>query len=795
MIKNMENEKVSPYLNIFRQGISIVNEIPNEEYAYSFKYNLDPFQKEGIYRIYKNENILISAPTGTGKSTFAEYAIAHCLKNNKKVIYTSPIKSLSNQKYAEFRQKFNDNIGIVTGDIKMNVDASCLIMTTEILRNLLYKTSSMTSYISSLDINEIGTVIFDECHYINDPSRGKIWEESIILLPKTINLVLLSASISNPEQFCNWIANIKEHPITLISTTHRIVPLNHYFYKSYLVDNNGKEETKFELLEILDHNNKFKNYDAIKKNYKIYDVNKLMDKLVDFLSDNKLLPALFFILSRKKCETICKTVRKSLLTFEEISEVENIFHHYMKDYKKIYEKLPQYNEIYAQLKKGCVFHHSGIIPVLKEIIEIIYTKGLIKILFATETFAIGINAPTKTVLFSQLEKFDNDGPRDLRSDEYLQMAGRSGRRGIDTKGVVIILPTMGLPSELSLKTILTGKPPMLQSKFTLTYQFVLKMFCSDEFDTNTFLGNTLIMDENDKKALFMSIEKETIEKKMEEIMIDQNMINNLENYDKIQKKLNDTFFMLKKKDREKYEKEKKNIELLPNFKDEYKKFQLLCNYKNELVNINYNIFCCNNLLNQNIEIIRSLLEKEEYMNSDKSITKKGIIARGINECQELIFTEMICKGLLDDLDFPEIISVLSSFINEKESNDEKYISDLKVSKNIIYVLKELTKIADYFIRLEEDYKLYIDSDYKLNLDFIEPSYIWANGGTIQEVYQYTTVYDGNFVKAIMRINNICENLMDICKNIERFDICTKLENYEQKLIRDVTTINSLYVKL
>jgi antiviral helicase SKI2 len=179
-----------------------------------------------------------------------------------------------------------------------------------------------------------------------------------------------------------------------------------------------------------------------------------------------------------------------------------------------------------------------------------------------------------------------------------------------------------------------------------------------------------------------------------------------------------------------------------------------------------------------------LLEEEEYI-IDSEITKKGIIAMGINECQELIFTEMIYEGLLDNLEFPEIIAIISCFINEKDQNsEERYISDLKVSKSIINVLNKLKIIAEKFINKEDNLKLYINSDYSLYLDFIEPSYIWAKGETIKEVYKYTSIYDGNFVKSIMRINNICENLMDICKNIERYDICSKLENYDKILIRD-----------
>lgn len=814
----MNNTNLSPFLNIFNSNICN-NEIPDNKLDYNFPYKLDAFQKEGIYRIHNNENILITAHTGSGKTVLAIYAIAHCLKNNKKVLYTSPIKSLSNQKYAEFIEKFghNGSIGIMTGDIKMNPDAQCIIMTTEILRNILYKYHQKNmnnntnqefneetnqeietnneinnNYHSLINIDEVGAVIFDEVHYINDPDRGRVWEESIVLLPKNINLIMLSATIDEPEQFASWIGNIKEIPISLIPTSHRVVPLKHYFWKDYYVENinTGKEEIRWELIEIMDDKGTFKNFDLIKKKYKIFDINKLMDKLVEFLVQQNYLPALFFKFSRKKCEQICKTVRKSLLNFDEISEVENIFNFHMREYRKIYEILPQYQDVYQQLKKGVVYHHSGLIPILKEIIEILYSKGLVKILFATETFAIGVNMPTKTVLFPDIEKYDNNGMRILRTDEYLQMSGRAGRRGIDKFGSVIILPCMDLPSEITFKNMMTGKTPKLSSKFKLSYQFVLRAISSKDFELNNFLSKTLIMNENDKRVLSIMGKKIELEKKIEEFKINSKEETNILNYEKINNRLNDTLFMIKKKDKDKLEKEKKQIESSITFKESYSKFHDVKNMKKELNLINNEIWNCNFALKDEIQKMIDLLNKENYID-----TKKGIIAMGINECHELLFTEIIFRGILDNFEFPEIVAIISAFINEKDQNsDEKYISDLNVPKKISDALIKINEIGDYFMKLEEEHKIYIGSDYNLYLDFIEPAYIWANGGTINEVYQTTNIYDGNFVKAILRINNICENLFDICQNIERFDICSKLEGYNKILIRDITGINSLYVK-
>jgi len=792
-------KQISPYLSTFTDKVC-TNIIPSEEIAYNFPYKLDAFQKEGIYRIHNGENILITAHTGSGKTVLAIYAIAHCMKNNKRVLYTSPTKSLSNQKYAEFTEQFGKNgiIGIMTGDIKVNPDAQCIIMTTEILRNMLYKRTVEETTI--IDMNDVGAVIFDEVHYINDPDRGKVWEESIVLLPREITLVMLSASIDKPEVFAGWIGNIKEKPISLIPTSHRVVPLRHYYWNSYIFDNNGKDELRWEMVEIMDEKGKFKNYDIIRKN-KVYNISSLMDNLVNFLVENNYTPALFFKLSRKKCETVCKMIRKNLLTAEELSEVDNTFHYYMREYKAVYEVLPQYQDVYKQVLKGVVYHHSGLIPILKEIIEILYSKGLIKILIATETFSIGVNMPTKTVLFSDLEKFSNNGIRLLRTDEYLQMSGRAGRRGLDKFGSVIVLPTMVLPDETSFRNMLTGKSPMLKSKFKLNYQFVLRTLNSGKFDANLFLDKTLISNENDKKAIQLIVEKRELETDLDNIMKTAFLEGE---YDKLKEYHNfsnvpiiDSIFTVKKKkngkNAEKSENEKKAniINTIKNFDVKYSEFKKTLELHVSIKTLNDNIWCFENELISYISNIIQLLENRGYY-VDGQLTKKGIVASEINECNELLFTEMIFQGLLDDLEFPEICCVLIAFLNEKIGGEEIYISNLEITKKATISLNKLKKIGDDMELLEDQYKIYIGSDYNIYLDFIEHAYAWASYNKVTSGCE--KVYDGNFVKGIMRLNNLCENVYGICKAIERFDICSKMENYKAILIRDFTMINSLYIR-
>ena len=376
---------------------------------FNFNFELDSFQKHAITSIQNNENVLITAHTGSGKTVPAIFGIADSLNKNKKIIYTSPIKSLSNQKLFELKKLFPD-VGILTGDIKFNPDAQCVIMTTEILRNILYQKESQY-----INISEVDKVIFDEIHYINDPDRGKVWEECLILLPKEIILIMLSATIDKAEEFVGWVGDIKEKITNLIPTNKRVVPLEHYFYQND------------ELIKIVNHEGKMMNYDLIKKEYNVLSCFKMINVFVSYLQSHNMVPALFFIFSRKECEKLAKCVQNTLVSTEEIGEITKIFDYELRNYKKIYEKSPQYHELLRLLKKGIAFHHSGLIPILKEVTEILFSKGLIKILFATETFAVGVNMPAKTVVFPRLTKYSNNNFRFLRTDEYLQMAGRAGR--------------------------------------------------------------------------------------------------------------------------------------------------------------------------------------------------------------------------------------------------------------------------------------------------------------------------------------------------------------------------------
>ena len=767
-----------------------------------FPFELDDFQKHACSKISQGENVLVIAKTGVGKTVPAIYGINNSLKKNKKIIYTTPIKSLSNQKYKELSEKF-PSVGIMTGDIKFNPTAQCIIMTTEILRNILYNSgaNSITSSttISDISIDEIDKVIFDEVHYINNVDRGIVWEECMILLPKRITMIMLSATIDKPEDFASWLGDLKQKPINLIIKNKRIIPLTHYYYNN---------ET---LMEIADNDGNFKNYDVLRDEYKIQSINKLMNPFVNFLNKNEFLPCLFFIFSRAKCEKYCKMIQKHLITTEESCLVDKIFNSKLAKYKHLYQQTPQYNELHSLLKKGIAYHHSGVIPVLKEIVEILFEQGLVKILFCTETFAVGINAPTKTAIFTRLSKFSNGGMRFLQTDEYLQMAGRAGRRGLDKIGRVIILPVEELVEEKVLQKMIVGKSPCVTSKFYYTYQFLLKLIDNKDIDLNDFIQTSLYNIDTIKNINSYTYDLEQLNNTTLE-NIPEDIIKSLDKYHSNKVIIDDPYIKVRGNKLNKMRAEMKKIESISDFNEiymNYMKNKQLDDKKLWVKNNidylkNFNKIEINNIIdfllkhnyvifNDTISVFNPI-DKINYMDNYNNLVLnvKGIIGKNINECNEILFTELLMSRMLHTLKPAEIVCVLCVFIDEK--GDDVYLSDLDIPDSCIKTITQLDKMSKDLCADESSFHLNIRTEWDLFYNFVEAGYAWASGKNIHHIHNYNTVKEGNFIRNIIRIDNLCENVKLICEIIKDYELLQAIQPIHDLIIRDQVTTESLYIK-
>eukprot|EP01100_Stratorugosa_tubuloviscum_P004671 TRINITY_DN2179_c0_g1_i1.p1 TRINITY_DN2179_c0_g1~~TRINITY_DN2179_c0_g1_i1.p1 ORF type:complete len:1067 (-),score=472.48 TRINITY_DN2179_c0_g1_i1:84-3284(-) len=437
--------------------------------AREYPFVLDPFQKVSIACIERQESVLVSAHTSAGKTVVAQYAIALSLRDGQRVIYTSPIKALSNQKYRELSEEFKD-VGLMTGDVTINPSASCLVMTTEILRSMLYRGSEI--------MREVAWVVFDEIHYMRDKERGVVWEETIILLPDKVRYVFLSATIPNALEFAQWIAKIHNQPCHVVYSETRPIPLNHYIFPAggdglhLVVDekSNFREENFQKALGVLANKpiiadkNKKKNFD----NSDIY-------KIIKVIIDRSYEPVIIFSFSKKDCEVYALQMAKlDLNNDDEKKMVENIFVNAIDTLSEDDKKLPQVDHILPLLKRGIGIHHSGLLPILKEVIEILFQEGLLKALFATETFSIGLNMPAKTVVFTNVRKFDGNAFRWLSSGEYIQMSGRAGRRGLDDRGIVILMIDSKMEPSIA-KGMVKGQADPLLSSFHLGYNMLLNL--------------------------------------------------------------------------------------------------------------------------------------------------------------------------------------------------------------------------------------------------------------------------------------------------------------------------------
>ncbi|RPD82148.1 antiviral helicase [Lentinus tigrinus ALCF2SS1-7] len=529
------------------------------EMAHKYPFELDTFQKEAVYHLEMGDSVFVAAHTSAGKTVVAEYAIALAAKHMTRAIYTSPIKALSNQKYRDFKQTFGAaSVGILTGDVQINPEANCLIMTTEILRSMLYKGADL--------IRDVEFVIFDEVHYVNDAERGVVWEEVIIMLPDHVNIILLSATVPNTKEFADWVGRTKKKDIYVISTTKRPVPLEHYLYAGRdlhkIVDadrhfiGQGYKDAGEALRRKQDKEREAQGLPPVQKlgaraaapqrgqrggptsrggqrggtpargaragaptrgapsrgggssrSFHQPDKN-LYVHLIGNLRKRGLLPVVVFTFSKKRCEENAGTLTNlDLSTSVERSEIHVAIEKALSRLKGSDRQLPQIRRMRDLLSRGIGVHHGGLLPIVKEVVEILFARGLVKVLFATETFAMGVNMPAKCVVFSHIRKHDGRSFRELNPGEYTQMAGRAGRRGLDSTGTVIIVANDECPEQTTLQNMILGAPTKLQSQFRLTYNMILNLLRVEalrveEMIKRSFSENATqrILPENQKKV-------------------------------------------------------------------------------------------------------------------------------------------------------------------------------------------------------------------------------------------------------------------------------------------------------
>lgn len=827
------------------------------EYFEKYSFPLSTFQKFAIEAIVEGHHSLSCVPTGSGKTMPAIFAIDYFTYKGKKVIYTSPIKALSNQKYYEFTQKFPGiSIGLLTGDIKINPEADVLIMTAEILQNTLYRkkqinndTTSATPASSSLLMfdmdfeNELGCVIQDEIHMINDAERGHVWESIILLLPQHIQMVMLSATLDRPEKFALWIENRgnvqvqqdnaqNRKQVYLATSTFRHVPLTHY---SFITCNNGifksiKKDAELEKeirgtidkLHVLQSpTGEFNepNYQKVKKMLTLFEQKQVyvkrahvLNQVCKYMVEHNMLPAVCFILSRKQIEVASQEITVSLL--EDDSKVgyivrrecEQILRSKLPNYQE-YLELPEYLSMIALLEKGIAIHHSGVMPILREIVEILFEKGYIKFLFATETFSVGLNMPIKTAIFTDVKKFDGSGMRMLHPHEYNQASGRAGRRGIDTVGHVIHLSNLFRNINLSeYRIMMQGKPQTLVSKFKISYNLLLNLISIGDHDYLQFCKRSMIQDDIDATlgAIYGEISKIEAELAVREQSIENS---------KTPKPTVDRYLDLLEMQKSSVNKKRKEIDKeIQTIQNEYK---FIDSDKNSVASYNKKLSELNQVklqyqstesfLNESVQKVIKVMTENGFIEKDlemgqNKLTQVGFMASHLREVHCLAFASLLDKNMFDILDAKQLCAIFSCFTNINVADEQKSWKPKTRDTDVKNTLDEVVKLYNYYQDFETTNNTFTGVDYTIHYDLIDYVIAWTECETVtecklllQSLETNKGIFLGEFVKAITKINNISSEMEKIAESIGNMSLLSKLREIPQLTLKFVATNQSLYV--
>ncbi len=794
-------------------------DFPNQDQlACPFPFPLDPFQKHAVKAIHNGHNVLVTAKTGSGKTMVGEYLVHHCLKQGKRVFYTTPIKSLSNQKFHDLNRMF-PSVGLLTGDIKYKPDAQVLIMTTEILRNLLYKEGTTTQSLgltAQISLEGLGGVVFDEVHYINDRERGKVWEETMILLPPSVQMVLLSATIDRPDLFASWLGDLKQIPIALISTSYRIVPLEHAVflgsqpqvvmdnkeifyadaYKRYLDWREQKRKDKDSKEKQVAARKASGWENAVVKGGGMAAFPAQLNECVRYLETKSLMPALFFVFSRKGCESLASKIEGSLLTSSETAAIKHIWEFHLSRYKDVLETLPQAHQLKELVLRGIAFHHSGLLPVLREIIELLFGRGLLKCLFATETFAVGINMPTKTVVFLDLEKYSDEtqGLRLLRTDEYIQMAGRAGRRGKDDKGYVFYLPQRDPVSLSDLKSMMTGHKAAISSQMDFGYEFILKTFQAKSVRWLDLLQKSYWYRQVEAERKEATETLTTIKAQHDAIMLTKEEWDACVEVEQAEAKVGSTKNAAKKEAERKLKALQEKLMTTPNWKEiqtRYAKKQLLLQ---DIHHLELSLKRLETIAEDTVSPAIEVLTKWGFLTESRDLTDLGILATEINEGHPILMAKAFQAGVWKEMTAEDLVGFFAAFLQEGKREEDPSPASLRLSPALEDALNSVDEIA-YHSQREEDTRLSRSGYWQISTGWIEPVMRWMAGEDAAVICASYGLYEGNFIRSILKISNMVDEWISLATYTKTIELLTLLENLRTTLVRGIVKPESLYLRL
>ena len=760
---------------------------------YEFPFELDDFQKDACNFIDDGKSVVVCAPTGAGKTVIAQHAIHRALEQGKRIFYTTPLKALSNQKYFDFGEKYGqDKVGLLTGDTSINRNAQIVVMTTEVFRNMLYGTNFGAV---ADNMKDVCYVVLDEVHYMNDEQRGTVWEESIIYCPTNVQIIALSATVANADELTDWI-NTVHSKTELVDTDFRPVPLKFYYFDS-------SQPTK--LLPLLTPSGQLNKKIRPEKRLfgkKLQNKRSFVKDIVRNLKENDMLPAIYFTFSRKKCDQqMEKCASLELVTKGEQAQIKQFVDEYIAENPHLYN-----NKHLDYLYQGVASHHAGLLPAWKNLVEKLFQKGLIKVVFATETLAAGINMPARSTVISSTSKRTDSGHRMLTASEFLQMSGRAGRRGMDEVGYVVIVGTQFQSPEEVAELVLSDANP-LESRFSPSYSMVLNLlqrFSLDEakelilksfgyFSAGSRLQPLLKAKEQLENDIlsrkFICPSKLSDSELFEYDKIRHIYVQNRQTYKKICKQERaknrplsseavkfgkETKALLNKMHEypcdncKLYKKHSKNVEVLSRFSVRLKKLEKEIDRQRDIF---WNKFLAH----------RNVLIEMGYLIDDYP-TERGVTTAQIRSENELFIAEIIFSNILENLTPSQLAAVVCAVTTEDLRIDIPY---LPISEPVRKTLNLIRNIRRKVEKVQNKYL--VDAPMYINPYFSSLIELWVEGAEWETITEQIDMGEGDIVRSFKRVVDVLRQFTTIA-NVPEALVFTSREAIE-KILREPVDVD------
>jgi ATP-dependent RNA helicase HelY len=762
-----------------------------EEFSAGLKFPLDKFQIDACQALESGFGVLVAAPTGAGKTVVGEFAIHLAVQSGKKVFYTTPIKALSNQKFAELVARYGrDQVGLLTGDTNNNSDAQIVVMTTEVLRNMIYATS--------MALKDLAYVVMDEVHYLADRFRGAVWEEVILHLPKDVLVVSLSATVSNAEEFGAWLAEVRGNTKVIVSE-HRPVPLHqHVLFGDEVLElfETGSNQMRVNPELLKKHQARARgpiqrrgkwgggNYQSGQRHGAMHQSGRLeKPEIVDVLGQQGLLPAIFFIFSRAGCEKAVESCRRSglrLTTKEEQQEIRRVAEARCTQIADEDLDTLGYFDWLSSLERGVAAHHAGMLPAFKEVVEELFLRKLVKVVFATETLALGINMPARTVVLERLDKYNGESRVNITAGEYTQLTGRAGRRGIDTEGHSVIVWGNQLDPNL-VAGLASKRTYPLNSSFKPTYNMAVNLisafgarraskvlersFAQFQADRSVVGLARVIADKQEslegyEKALSCHlgdfIEYSGMRRELTDLERSGAQSKHRAGKDirmsKGQRQLDMRIAELKRELRAHPCHGCAEREAHARWGERYHKL------RKEIDQAVAQIEGRTNQVARVFDRICLLLTELGYLvpsEDDLEITSSGLRLSKIYGERDLLIAECINRGVWSQLDPANLAALATALVYEGRKDEGDYEPKLPKG-NFREALEKTELIQEQLLELQTEHRLPKETQLELNLCW--PMYRWATGARLDDVLKLSGLLPGDFIRWSKQLVDLLDQL-------------------------------------